>query len=157
MGIINILKSVFAILRNFGRWFLDYSRNNRQSWFDILPFVKVENPLVITHSLDNYIIVVTGSNTGIGRATACDLVLRGATVVLACRDSIKGKEAVQYIEAQKANIQSKGSCGRALFAPLDLNELIIWATFYYFKNACRYYRVQLVLELMIIFLIKREW
>jgi len=36
--------------------------------------------------LDGKIVIITGANTGLGKETAKDLLLRGATVVMACRD-----------------------------------------------------------------------
>lgn len=41
--------------------------------------------------------VVTGANTGIGKEIARGLVSRGATVVLACRDTAKGEAAAREI------------------------------------------------------------
>ena len=44
-------------------------------------------------SLTGKTAIVTGSNSGIGKETARGLLMRGATVVLACRDLKKGKDA----------------------------------------------------------------
>jgi NAD(P)-dependent dehydrogenase (short-subunit alcohol dehydrogenase family) len=46
------------------------------------------------------ICVVTGGNTGIGKATVAGLAQHGATVVLACRDVGKGTAALQEIAAR---------------------------------------------------------
>jgi NAD(P)-dependent dehydrogenase (short-subunit alcohol dehydrogenase family) len=35
------------------------------------------------------VVIVTGSNTGIGKETALQLAMRGAHVVMACRDARK--------------------------------------------------------------------
>jgi NAD(P)-dependent dehydrogenase (short-subunit alcohol dehydrogenase family) len=48
----------------------------------------------------NKICVVTGGNTGIGKATVVGLAQRGATVVVACRDVSKGKAALEEIAAK---------------------------------------------------------
>lgn len=45
------------------------------------------------------IAVVTGANTGIGFETARALALHGATVILACRDTTKAREAAARIAA----------------------------------------------------------
>src|SRR5260370_28186489 len=43
--------------------------------------------------------MVTGGNTGIGRATAADLARRGGRVYVACRSAEKGQKAVADIVA----------------------------------------------------------
>ncbi|XP_062252710.1 retinol dehydrogenase 12 isoform X2 [Platichthys flesus] len=49
--------------------------------------------------LDGKTALITGANTGIGRETARDLVMRGARVIMACRDVEKGEEAAASIRA----------------------------------------------------------
>ena len=50
--------------------------------------------------------VITGANSGIGLEAARELVSRGATVVLACRDTVKGQRARDQI--------ARGAAGNAL-------------------------------------------
>lgn len=47
--------------------------------------------------------LVTGANSGIGRATVEALATRGATVYLACRDREKGQRAIDEIRAATGN------------------------------------------------------
>ncbi|KAJ0172155.1 hypothetical protein K1T71_012128 [Dendrolimus kikuchii] len=47
--------------------------------------------------MQNKVVLVTGSNTGIGYETAKDLAHRGARVILACRDMQKGTNAKDEI------------------------------------------------------------
>jgi NAD(P)-dependent dehydrogenase (short-subunit alcohol dehydrogenase family) len=61
-------------------------------------------------------VVVTGSNTGIGRATAELLAAQGASVVLACRSEAKSQPAVAEIIAATGNDQVR-------FHELDLADL----------------------------------
>ncbi|KAG2175260.1 hypothetical protein INT44_007748 [Umbelopsis vinacea] len=47
--------------------------------------------------------IVTGSNTGIGKACAMELASKGAHVIVASRNSSKGQEAVNEIKAETGN------------------------------------------------------
>lgn len=61
-------------------------------------FVKLPIP---THSFSGQTIIVTGSNTGLGREAANHLVRLGASkVILAVRNLAKGGDAKKHIEAQ---------------------------------------------------------
>eukprot|EP00759_Apiculatamorpha_spiralis_P008330 PhF_6_TR1534/c0_g1_i2/m.2805/K11153/RDH12; retinol dehydrogenase 12 len=72
------------------------------------------------NKLAGKVAIVTGSNIGIGKETAHGLVLRGAKVVLACRDITKAKQAAQDMGA------SPDSC---YIIKLDLNDLKSVETF----------------------------
>ena len=54
-------------------------------------------------NLKNKIVIITGSNTGIGFETALELAKRNATVVLACRDLKKARVACQLIKTRTGN------------------------------------------------------
>jgi NAD(P)-dependent dehydrogenase (short-subunit alcohol dehydrogenase family) len=60
--------------------------------------------------------LVTGANTGIGRATAADLAKRGGKVFVACRSAEKGRATAAEITAATGN-------DAVVFLPLDLADL----------------------------------
>ena len=60
--------------------------------------------------------LVTGGNTGIGRATALELARRGGRVYVACRSASKGEEAASEIRASTGNES-------VWVLPLDLADL----------------------------------
>ena len=62
------------------------------------------------------IAIVTGANTGLGFETARVLAERNATVVLACRNDDKGRDAVKRIKAEHPK-------ARAVYMRLDLSSL----------------------------------
>jgi NAD(P)-dependent dehydrogenase (short-subunit alcohol dehydrogenase family) len=58
-------------------------------------------------SLNNKTCIVTGSNSGIGKATATQLAEMGATVVMAVRNPEKGKTALGEIVAKTGNTKTE--------------------------------------------------
>ncbi|NXR55911.1 RDH12 dehydrogenase, partial [Hippolais icterina] len=61
-----------------------------------------------TARLEGKVVLITGANTGIGKATARDLAQRGkcsARVIIACRDIAKGEAAASEIRAETGNQQ----------------------------------------------------
>jgi NAD(P)-dependent dehydrogenase (short-subunit alcohol dehydrogenase family) len=66
--------------------------------------------------LDGRTFLVTGANTGIGRATVQALADQGATVFLACRSEAKTRPVIDVITG-------RASSTRLAFLPLDLGDL----------------------------------
>ena len=64
-------------------------------------------------SLTRRTVIITGSNTGIGKATAIDLAKRNARIILACRNVEKGEKAVLDIQRESGN-------DNVVFRQLDL-------------------------------------
>jgi NAD(P)-dependent dehydrogenase (short-subunit alcohol dehydrogenase family) len=57
----------------------------------------------VKSSMQGKICMVTGANSGIGKATALALAQMGATVVMVCRDRAKGEEARSEITTKSRN------------------------------------------------------
>lgn len=53
--------------------------------------------------IDGKVVIITGSNTGIGRETAIDLAKRGGKIYLACRDLNKANLTRDEIIQQTGN------------------------------------------------------
>src|SRR4029079_17203769 len=66
--------------------------------------------------LDSRTFLITGANTGIGRATATSLAARGARVFLAGRSEANTRPVIDEIEAQTGN-------DRLEFLVLDIGNL----------------------------------
>ncbi|KAJ7988767.1 hypothetical protein DPEC_G00312630 [Dallia pectoralis] len=80
--------------------------------------------------LDGKTVLITGANTGIGKETALDLAIRGARVILACRDVEKGEEAAASIRRyySGANVEVReldlaDTCSIRAFAQRFLREV----------------------------------
>ena len=66
--------------------------------------------------LDGKYVIITGANTGIGKATALNLALRGAKVILACRSIEKANAAAKEIREKSGN-------GNVIVKEVDLSSL----------------------------------
>ncbi|XP_070599004.1 dehydrogenase/reductase SDR family member 13-like [Erythrolamprus reginae] len=69
-----------------------------------------------TVSLRGKTVLITGGNTGIGKATAVDLARRGARVIVACRDQARGESAMHDIRRESGNLE-------VILMILDLSSL----------------------------------
>src|SRR5213078_2712656 len=57
----------------------------------------------VNSSMQGKICMVTGANSGIGKATALELAQMGATVVMVCRDGARGEQARSEITTTSGN------------------------------------------------------
>lgn len=64
------------------------------------------------------VVIVTGSNTGIGYITALELSKKGAHVIMACRDESRANAAIANLQKEAAPTSVNVE-----FMPLDLNSL----------------------------------
>jgi NAD(P)-dependent dehydrogenase (short-subunit alcohol dehydrogenase family) len=91
------------------------------------PAINSPDNTATTRDMRGNIVIVTGSNTGIGKATALKLAKRGATVVLACRNVKQGMKAMMEIttELERSSSESNPFAinGKALFMRMDLSSL----------------------------------
>ncbi|KAJ8403332.1 hypothetical protein AAFF_G00351040 [Aldrovandia affinis] len=61
-------------------------------------------------------VIITGANTGIGKATAVDLARRGARIILACRNQQRAEAAITDIKRESGN-------NEVVYMHLDLASL----------------------------------
>lgn len=81
-------------------------------YYSVFRGARCQSPV----NLNGKTAIVTGSNTGIGKATALELSKRGARVILACRNKEKAEAAAFDIRRESGNNQ-------VVFMQLDLASL----------------------------------
>ncbi|KAL2092532.1 hypothetical protein ACEWY4_012330 [Coilia grayii] len=84
--------------------------------FLILKWMKRRRYCTDVKRLDGKTVLITGGNTGIGKETAVNLAMRGARVIIACRDVDKARKAVREIKARSHNVD-------VLYMELDLANM----------------------------------
>ena len=70
--------------------------------------------------LDGKTVIVTGSNTGIGKCTVQDFYKRGARVIMACRSMERANQAADDI---KKACDGLPKLGEIIITELDLSSL----------------------------------
>lgn len=63
-------------------------------------------------------IIVTGANSGIGKATTVELLKQQGRVIMACRDQVRAEEAAREVVEEAGQ-----DCGEVLIKHLDLASL----------------------------------
>ncbi|KAK5970529.1 Dehydrogenase/reductase SDR family member 13 [Trichostrongylus colubriformis] len=72
-----------------------------------------------SRDMEGKIVLITGSTSGLGLHTAKNLFLRGATVILTCRDEVRGRAALEAVQAQIESGEEPAG-GRLHLFTLDL-------------------------------------
>ena len=87
--------------------------------------------------IDGAVVLITGGNTGIGKATAIALARKGARVVIACRDASRAKAAVdeirrdsgrddvEMIELDLARLSSVRRCAEEFSERFDRLDVLV--------------------------------
>ncbi|XP_041757544.1 retinol dehydrogenase 14 [Coregonus clupeaformis] len=70
----------------------------------ILKWMKKRRYCTDLKRLDGNTVLITGGNAGIGKETAVALAMRGARVIIACRDVDKAEKAVREIKIRGHNV-----------------------------------------------------
>ncbi|XP_033606909.1 retinol dehydrogenase 13 isoform X3 [Cryptotermes secundus] len=78
-----------------------------------------------SHRIDKKVVIITGSNTGIGKETAFELAKRGAHVVMACRDARKCEVSLILQARQDIVLRTKNKYVYCRICDLASQESII--------------------------------
>jgi len=87
-------------------------------------------PRVPNHLVKGRVFLITGANAGIGKETARQLLMAGATVIMACRSEERAREAMEDILTEKAKESDyeherttlKSPKDRLLFLKCDVSD-----------------------------------
>lgn len=80
----------------------DWIKSDRTTLFYYTQISIITN-LFNFNNMKNKVVLITGANAGIGKATAIGLAKMGATVIIACRNKERGTEAVEEIKKVSGN------------------------------------------------------
>uniref|UniRef100_A0A8C2HSQ4 Dehydrogenase/reductase (SDR family) member 12 n=1 Tax=Cyprinus carpio TaxID=7962 RepID=A0A8C2HSQ4_CYPCA len=89
-------------------WFLKGLQEYTKSGYEAAARSFVEADLEVSVSGRSFII--TGANSGIGKAAACEIAKRGGTVHLVCRNEDRAKEARKDVVEQSKNEINNAGC-----------------------------------------------
>lgn len=85
----------------YGVWFVKGLREYTKSGFDAAR--KSFKPDALDADITSRHFMITGANSGVGKATALALAKKGATVHMVCRDKTRGEEAKNEIVTTSGN------------------------------------------------------